>query len=551
LEARPLKATTAIVFVAAFFVFAFLFLQMAILWDADSYYHLAVARHYAAHGLFAPVPWARFSMLSNGADKELLFHVALIPFTTLLDPATGGRIALALLNAALFALIGNLCARGLGMAGFAVPLTIWIAAPPFFARVVRLRPELAALLIILIAIPFAARKRWLALGVLAMLFAYTYTAFHAFVAICLIWVFLLRPAPRALLPVLGGTLIGLFVRPHPIANLQIWFVQNVAFFFDKARLDVGDEILPPSPLRIAVACLGWLIFIAIICRPKRSREPLAIAAAVPAIIFTILFIGIARMATYFFPLATVALVLLFARPSRLVPIAIAVATLIGIPLSMNPTLLRILAGGRISEADWEAFGKAVPDGAKVAASWGDAEIYALWAPQGRYLDVLDPIFMARPHPREYAIQRAIFDGSHPDVPGAVKRDLDSDFIALDWTSAPPALLERIKGDPRLRVRYGGYNVLLEIVPAPLQFVSAPTDRCTTFERIEQGPKRFAFAPYGPSTVAIDGQVIASSNGVAAIVSRAMTIAIPPGNHRLTIRTCPQRSFNGFYLRPAP
>jgi hypothetical protein len=347
-------------------------------------------------------------------------------------------------------------------------------------------------------------------------------------------------------------------------------VQTVAFFFDKSRLDVGNEILPPSLLRIAIASLGWLVFLAVTLRPLSKQRgesvvaPLpacgervaegrvrgvAIAAAVPAILFTVLFIGIARMATYFFPLATIALVLLFGQRSRLVPIAIAIGTLIGIPLSMNPTLVRILGGGRISEADWEAFGKQVPRDAKVAATWGDAEIYALWAPQGRYLNVLDPIFMARPYPRQYAIQRAIFDGSHPDIAGAAKRDLDSDFVALDWTNAPPILIERIKSDPRLRVRYGGYNVLLEIVPSSLKFISAPPAGCTTFDRIEEGPQRFTFAPYGPGAVAIDGKVVASSNGTYAILSRAVNIDVPAGAHRLAIRTCGAGGFNGYYLVP--
>ena len=71
--------------------------------------------------------------------------------------------------------------------------------------------------------------------------------------------------------------------------------------------------------------------------------------------------------------------------------------------------------------------------------------------------------MARPHPREYAIQRAIFDGTVPDIAVAVKRDLDSDFLAFDWTTASPKLIERVKRDPRFKVRYGGYNVLLEVV----------------------------------------------------------------------------------------
>jgi hypothetical protein len=538
---------TLIVFAIAFSAFAFLFLRMSILWDADSYYHLAVARHYAADGLFAPIPWARFSMLSSGADKELLFHILLIPFTTIVDPSTGGRIALALLNAALFAIIGNLCARAVGNAGYFVPLTIWIAAPPFFARAARLRPELLALLIILIAIPVVAKSHWRILGILAMLFTYSYTAFHVFLALCVIWAVVLRPATRDLRPATFGTIAALLIRPHPIVNLQLWYTQNVAFFFDKSHLDVGNEILPPS-LRIVIPCLGWLVFLALTLRKKRSRDPIAVAALVPAVVFTLLFIGIARMSTYFFPLATIALVLLLAQRTRLVPIAIVAGTLIGIPLAADPTLLRILAGGRIAEADWDSFGKHVPPNAKIAATWGDAEIYALWAPQGRYLNVLDPIFMARPHPREYAIQRAIFDGSHPDIAGAAKRDLDSDFIAFDWTAAPRDLIERAKSDPRLRVVYGGYNVLLQIVPSNVVFTSAP-QQCTTFNRIEQGPRKLAFAPYGPGAVAIDEKVIASTKGTSAILSRAIPITIPTGMHRVAIRTCPAGNYNGFYLTP--
>ena len=73
-------------------------------------------------------------------------------------------------------------------------------------------------------------------------------------------------------PILG-TLIALIARPHPIANLQLWYIQNIAFFFDKAKLDVGDEILPPNFLRIAFVSIGWLLFIGLSCRTKRERDP--------------------------------------------------------------------------------------------------------------------------------------------------------------------------------------------------------------------------------------------------------------------------------------
>jgi len=110
------------------------------------------------------------------------------------------------------------------------------------------------------------------------------------------------------------------------------------------------------------------------------------------------------------------------------------------------------------------------------------------------------------------------------------------------------LIERIKADPRLRVRYGGYNVLLEIVPSSITFTSAPSLQCTTFDRLADGPRRFMFAPYGPSAIAIDGRVAVTSNGVGAILSRAVPVDLPAGRHRLAIRTCGAGNFNGFYLQ---
>jgi len=602
-ERRALRIATAVFFLGALSGFAALYLRMAILWDADSYYHLAVARLYAHEGLFATIPWARFSLLAQGGDKDLLFHIALMPFVSVIDPSTGGRLALAVINALLAATIGNLAARAIGLWGFVVPLWLWIAAPPFFARVVRLRPELGALLIILIAIPFAARRRWLALGVLAAAFTWAYTAFHVFLALCVLWWIVERrprsaddgrqPAAALLWPFLGA-LIALIVRPHPIANGRLWFVQNVEFFLNFRRLDAGNEILPPSLGRVAAATAAWLaalVVLAVVAARSRERlHPFTRAAAVPAIVFTILFLAMSRMALYVFPLATVAI--LFAiGPSlaihdsglrtSILPITLAVSTLLAIPLAANPLFVRLVSGAPVlSEADWTAFGRAVPRGAKVAATWGDAEIYAFWAPQGRYLDVLDPVFMALPYPRQYAIQRAMFGGAWPDVPFAAKAGLDSDWIALDWSDAPRIVIDRIRSDPRLRIVYGGYNLLAAIVPTdafvldwivtpdgtsapqryplaslPLRpfegFVDArrvTSSRCATFTRHDVGPRRYAFAPYGKSAIALDGRVVLVTDGVAADLARAVPFELPPGPQRIDVRTCEAGGYNGFFLR---
>jgi hypothetical protein len=590
-RAEPLALV--VLFLVAFFAFAFLFLRMAILYDSDSYYHLAVARHYAANGVSAPIPWARFSLLGNGGDKELLFHLLLVPFATLVDAPIGGRLALALLNATLALVIARFALRAIGWWGLFLPLWLWVAAPLFFARAVRLRPELLALLILLLAIDaFATRqdsggRSWqlAKLFALGAAFAYGYTAFHVFLALLVAWTAYdwWRTRSRRSLALLGagaaGAMTGLLLRPHPWANLQIWFAQNVSFFLHMGRLDVGSEIVPPSLLASAIASTGWLIVIvtlAVLAIRNRFRgaDRAMPYAAIAALFFALLFLAMARMATYLFPLVTVALLLACGSAARraLTPVALVIGIIIALPLAGNPLLVRLLRGDVTTEGELQAFGRSVPAGAKVAADWERGELYAFWAPQGRYLNVLDPVFMALPLPRQYAAQRALFTGLEPDVPLVVKSILQSDFLAFDRTDAPPALLERMRADPRVSIRSGGYNVLLEIVPSqrfvldwrmsdgravPLPdralrayagFVEVASDRCVAVTgRLDNGGS-FLFAPYGTATMTVDGvPAAAADQPVLGILSHGAVVRLAGGPHLVEVRSCPANGRNGFYL----
>ncbi|HEV7920830.1 MAG TPA: hypothetical protein VGR02_08585 [Thermoanaerobaculia bacterium] len=464
---RALNAGTAAVFVVSFFLFAFLFLGMSILVDADSYYHLAVARWYAQEGIATPIPWARFSLLATGADKEWLFHLLLMPFT-LGDAATGGRLALAALNASLAAVIARYAASVLGPVGFAVPVWLWIAAPPFLARAVRLRPELLALLLILLAIGAATRRRYVAFGLIAFAFALGYTAWHVFLFLALLWAWRDR---RLALAAILGSIAGLILRPHPMATMQLWYVQNVEFFRWAGKLDVGDEIRPPS-LHTLFVSSAFLLGVAgcwlLVARRRPDQQPATgnqQLAAIAAGVFLLLFTRFGRMATYVYPLLLLAV--LNERARRFAPLILGGTLLLALPLAREPMLMDLLTHDYATEADLERFGRAVPPGAKIAATWGDAETYVFWAPQGRYLNVLEPLFLLARDPRAYEAQRRLFSGLDPD-PSARLRELDSNFIAFDVTSTPPALLARIATDPRFRLRYGGVNALFELVPAPVQ-----------------------------------------------------------------------------------
>lgn len=601
-------------FAVTFFAFAFLFLRFPLIYDTDSYFHLAAARRYATSGIVDSLPWARFSVMHQGyGDKELLFHLLLVPFTTLTDAAIGGRLALAALNASLVALLGWLGVTLIGRWGAVVPLLVYAGASPFFARAVRLRPELLALLLLIAATWFATRRRFLLAGVAVFLFTMSYTAFHVVVGLAIVWFVqegmrLRRWEWRLPLTAVTGAGIALLVHPHFPKNLEIWWIQNVTFFLSKRQLDVGPEILPPRAADVILKNAGWLLGLAALWIAARQTNendepapPNYFASA--AALFFVLYLLMARMVTWFVPLATIAVLMEMyrrgLRPSSVltfrqirIPLAAVVTAcvLLSIPAIANPAFMQLVRSdpNAVAEGDWEEFGKRVPSGARIAATWKAAELYAFWAPQGHYLNVLDPVFMNVAYPREYRVQRAVFAGVEPDIPLAIAGPLQSDYIAFDRTDPDEHVADRVLADPRFEILYGGFNVLARITPganadfvvdwrvvapragpyprpssAHLRAIEGFVDvsrvddasRCVTFATtIRTSPgttSLYEFAPYGPSTLAVDGRSVASTqaSGFARLGEGIFVqLNLGAGTHEVRVETCRvANGRGGFYL----
>jgi hypothetical protein len=181
--------------------------------------------------------------------------------------------------------------------------------------------------------------------------------------------------------------------------------------------------------------------------------------------------------------------------------------------------------------DREAFGRAVPVGAHVAAPWGDTATYLLWAPQGRYLSVLDPIAMAVPFPRAYAAQRAVFAGEELDVPLVAVTELDSDHLAWSVPGANRRLLQRLLGDPRAMQLHRGFQALFAFRPAPPGTFWLDW-RVTGGDGPASDAALAGAAPYPrhetPAGRAIEGIVDAGRVGPGRCVSFAR--ALPAGTH---------------------
>lgn len=490
--ALPRKLLAAI-FAGSLAAFAALFFALPVLYDTDSYYHLAIGRAYAHHGLIDGLPWARFSLMFDGfGDKEPLFHLLLAPFA--LFGTGGGRLALALLNAALVTLLAAGGWRLLGgRAGLWLPVLVYAGSLDFLGRTIRLRPEQLSLLLLLLLVPAAAARRWRLAALLAFGYTLAYTAFHALLGLAFlyccyqIWRDRRFDWKALLYPGLGCAL-GLVAHPQFPHNLLIWKVQSIDFFSHRAILDVGSEIGAAPADTLLWSNWPWLLALLCLWRaavpkdepaPGEGGERLADLAWITAAVFGLLYLLMQRFSTYAVPFLTLALAAeIYRRGWRLgdrirLPWRGSLPLVAGLLLAMLPGLGRTAwqlygmaqdPGPIAREAEWADFGRAVPAGAKVAAEWGTTHIYMYFAPQASYLNVLDPVFMALPYPEAYQTQRALFDGRESDGALAVKADLDSDYLAFSRFHRAPRLIERLADDPRFAPVYQGYNLLYRLEP---------------------------------------------------------------------------------------
>ncbi len=618
----------ALVFPGSALALYLLCARFPVLPDSDSYYHLAVARAYAEHGLSYRPDWTRFSIMHDGfGDKEFLFHVLLMPFARLADATRGGVVALALLGALVAAVLAHQATAAIGRWGLAVPLLVFGGAADFMLRAIRLRPELLSLLLILLAIPLASRRRPVLLGVLACLYALGYTAFQAFLGLCVLfflctlWVERRAEWRLVVYPAIGVAL-GLLLHPQFPANLRVWLVQNVGFFVRNETVDLGPEILPRTTRDTLLLNLGWWAGLVVLWRSRspivapredrRLRDFTLLAAAA----FGLLYLFMYRFIIYAVPLATLAVLRSmqaageapgrFVRlPARgRVPFALAFSLCLvsAAPLArlglgrMQAAMSRIWRPDM--RADWEAFARAMPDGAKVAAPWAATEAFVFWAPRAAYLNVLDPLFMAARDAATYRLYLDLFEGREPDVPLLAAARFDSEFYADDGQY--PFAKARLAADPRVAHLHDGITYLYRFLggrnadflldwkvlpegapmPPPPDLVGDPavplypraaTEReravegyvdgrrlgaaagCIGFARAEDvdRPTRLVLevSPYGSAEVYADDRPIATiPSPRAAVLGRGvvLSLALDPGRHRLAVRTCPAEGQVGFY-----
>lgn len=222
--------------------------------------------------------------------------------------------------------------------------------------------------------------------------------------------------------------------------------------------------------------------------------------------------------------------------------------------------------------DIRALAEQLPSDARVAANWDDAEQYAFFAPQARYLNLLDPVFMAVAEPARHAAWTRLLRGDDPDPARTLARDLDSEYLAFAAGSRNE-LEARLAYDPRFEPLQRNSHRLYRLRPdaeatfvrdfLPSAAVSSSyidasdrlaADGCAVLTHRRDLDSEFShlfeLAAWGPSVLYVDGEqrLQLVTPGFAKLGhGAALPLRLAPGAHRIVIRTCAHEGRAGFYF----
>lgn len=478
--------------------------------DVDSYYHIKMAwlirtgEFGEAGGNFH---WTRESTWSDSfSDKDYLFHVYLVPFTLFADGPgdargliTGAKLGISVLGA-LMVLVLYTVLRGfdvrhawvftLGLA--AVGGTYWVF------RMNMCRSYQISVILALAGWLLIARRRRLALLLVAAIYTLSYTASHLLLAMLLVRAVMElvvgpRPGGSRLADlkansvlagcIVGGIALGCLLHPESWNLVKLWWVQNVvvlalshegtvaqvvdnvsALFGHPTNYGAGVEIalgrelaptaapaaifgtplifFPPMLLPLAAAIMGW--------RPSRE----AVLTATVAVVWLVGYMLNSRFLEYAAPFMTLAIGIwvtellssssyrdwMERRPiiARALPISGAVIAMIA---GASMWIGAALSYRARDLGDIELAGRYLHEHPETHGKlvwhdrWDDFPSLLFFASECDYLIGLDPTFFLVHDEEKYKTWWEIKRGKRRDVLGPIRDDFKADYILAHRSSS--------------------------------------------------------------------------------------------------------------------
>lgn len=436
--------------------------------DADTAYHVAVARLLREHGILHAFPWTPFSWLAgNYADKELAFHLLLAPLSDL-EWTAAARIAGTVGGtAALSALHLVLRRERVPWAGLWALLPL-LASSVFVFRFALVRPHLFSIALALVALWAASRGRLVVLAAVSVAYPWFYVAWQMPVFLAAVAEAASLAAGRRirwqpLAVAAGGVAAGVLLHPNAwnlvrFSGIVLWDVLFRGAWGGRPGLELGLELLPFAPRDWATLLAPPVAMVAasLVLAWRRRREdaaPLAFSAA--ALAFGLLTLRTARFAEYLVPFAAAALALSVAALPRRRGRVLA-GTLAACALYSGAETAGLLARLRAREMPLppdqaEAMAARIPPGAQVfTCEWGLTGVLMLALPGRRFVVALDPTLFAIHDPERYDLWFRLPREGPPGLAATIRERFGARHVACAWDDRFRPFFDRIAFEPGVR-----------------------------------------------------------------------------------------------------
>jgi len=448
--------------------------------DSDSYFHSRAARELNQHGIQREFPQTVYSTWSDRySDKDLLFHVLLIPFQQLHlwgvegaaaddgseDLVTPGKQAVVFFDLLFFAAFA--CSlRLLGVRYFWFWMILYfVADAPLIYRWLLLRPGLLGVTFVTLEVALVLGKKYRWLAVVGVLHTLSHSSFVLLpaIAVAATSAHLLRREPvpfRLLAAAVAGPLVANIFNPFFPNNLFLVWDQIVevargvwlgrteipAYLFGTELVATKTNLFLWSfPAFLPAAC-GTVAFLAF---PRRNLSTRGLSLMlISGLLLSFAFLS-ERFLAFFFPVVVLLGALLWTElledvsfpalrrqnPRAFFAVIGLLVVCLGAGMSDGSVFsLRAQVRTRAVEPLRPAVEflrkQARPEELVYHNFWWDFSILYHYRPQGRYIVALDPVFFYRHDPELFGKSLAAFHGQTPNLYRVLKEDFGAEWIFL-------------------------------------------------------------------------------------------------------------------------
>jgi hypothetical protein len=318
---------TASILLAGFTLYRWQFSVDTVI-EGDSLYHIGMSNLLRERGIVREFPWLQLWVLRDRfADKDFLFHVAMLPFTGRGYDADieGSKQFITILGLGVLAMFGYFLKRHevpgawLWMAALAAASAHWMF------RFTMIRPHVLSIGLFLAVLYTLLSGRWKRTAALSFVYAWSYIGWHLILVLAIGITVARRLFEKQwvwppLAAAAGGLAAGILINPYFPNNVCLWWYQSVEVAAH-AWGGAAPHLVVPTELRplewrflLALSMGAWMLWAGsvacLLIAPKRlSWEARAVVLLSGGCLVPYLLSE--RMVEYFVPVTVYAAALVF------------------------------------------------------------------------------------------------------------------------------------------------------------------------------------------------------------------------------------------------